>query len=381
MKKIAVLGVTGSIGQSTLEVIREHRDAFDIVFASAHSNARKLFDAAADFSIQKLALADATLKSQSLSAPKGSSLVFGTDAMLAELAETDCDIVVNAISGSAGLCGSIVAINKGIDLALANKESLVMAGAVIREKLQNSDSAMLPIDSEHSAIMQCLENSNINAVRKLIITASGGPFRTLPLEDFETITLKEALKHPTWSMGSKITIDSATMMNKALEVIEAHWLFDLPFDSIRAVIHPQSIIHSMVEYKDGSILSQMGTPSMKLPILYALAWPERFESEISQSEVLEFPNLSFHRIERERYPLYFLGCEAGKEGGLLPTVLNAANEAAVHLFSEAKISFTDIYRTVRREVDEFTNISSPDLETIIETNRSVYQSIISRCKQ
>jgi 1-deoxy-D-xylulose-5-phosphate reductoisomerase len=372
MKKIAILGLTGSIGLSAVEVIRQHKKDFRIVFASSHNNIHELLKLASEFEIPQLVITNEEIKNEITDLPNQYKIGFGNETLQECLQEIDCDIVLNAIAGSAGLKSSITVLERGIDLALANKESLIMAGHLIKPILARTGAKLIPVDSEHSAIFQAIGCTPTSQIRKLIITASGGPFRQLPLTDFKKITLAQTLNHPTWNMGAKITIDSATMMNKGLEVIEAHWLFNIGFDKIQAVIHPQSIIHSMVEFVDGSILSQMSLPSMQLPILYALAYPDRMESDILPTDVLDLPNLSFEKLQKDRFPLFFLACEVGKTAGLLPTIMNAANEAAIELFLNKKIAFNDIFRIVQNSIERASNVLNPGLEVILENNRETY---------
>lgn len=373
MKKIAILGITGSIGISTVEVVRKHPENFKIVLASANREYEKLLSLADEFDIDKIVLTDKSLKSKI----ERSNLYFGSDELIRLIADCECDIVLNAVSGSAGLIYSNQTIESGIDLALANKESLVMAGHIFKDKIKEKKIRILPVDSEHSAIFQSIGSTPKNQVESLILTASGGPFRTLPLEDFKNITVEQTLKHPTWNMGAKVTIDSATMMNKALEVIEAHWLFDMPYNKIKTAIHPQSIIHSFVEFIDGSILAQLGFPTMQLPILIALSYPNRIKSDIALTEITKLPRLSFFEMDKKRYPLFFLGVEVGKKGGLYPTIMNSANEAAISLFLKKQIKFTDIFTIIKKALDKFENVQNPDLETILQTNKEVYLSIVN----
>ena len=380
MKKIAVLGITGSIGLSTVEVVRKHPNDFQIVLASANSNYSKLFNFAAEFNITELVITNSALKQKITDIPKSSNLTFGEDELQEKILSVDCDIILNAISGSAGLRSSITTITKGTDLALANKESLIMAGHKIMKMLKDSNSKLIPVDSEHSAILQAIGSSTTEEIRSIIITASGGPFRDLPLNEFENITLEDTLKHPTWDMGAKITIDSATMMNKGLEVIEAHWLFNKSFEDIKAVIHPQSIVHSFVEFIDGSILAQLSFPTMQIPILYALTHPNRIKSTIPKTSILELPNLNFKELTSDRYPLYGVAINAGVEGGILPTVLNASNEAAIDLFLDKKICFNYISRIVEKQIDKFHNFTDPSIEEIIKVNREVYLQTLQNYK-
>lgn len=372
MKRIAILGLTGSIGLSTVEVIRRHREDFQIVFASSHNNFSELLKLSAEFNIPKLVITNEELKNKITDIPQNCQILFGNEALQDCLQEINCDIVLNAIAGSAGLQSSITVLQRGIDLALANKESLVMAGHLIKPILTRTGSKLIPVDSEHSAIFQAIGSTPASQIRKLILTASGGPFRNLSLAKFNNITLAETLDHPTWNMGAKVTIDSATMMNKGLEVIEAHWLFNIDYSRIQAVIHPQSIIHSLVEFVDGSIISQMSQPSMQLPILYALSYPQRLESDIMTTNILDLPDLSFEKLEKERYPLFFLACQVGKTGGILPTIMNAANEAAIELFLNKKIAFTDIHKIVQSSIESESNRLQPTLADILNNNRETY---------
>jgi 1-deoxy-D-xylulose-5-phosphate reductoisomerase len=372
MKKIAVLGITGSIGLSTVEVVRNHSDKLEIVFASSNNNFHNLFALACEFNIPQLVITNNEVKPD-IDTPANTALSFGADRLQEALETIECDIILNAISGSAGLRSSITAISRGIDLALANKESLVMAGHIIMPLLKTSKSKLIPVDSEHSAIFQAINSSPLSEVKSLIITASGGPFRTLPLNEFKNVTLEQTLKHPTWDMGARITIDSATMMNKGLEVIEAHWLFEKDYSKIKAIIHPQSIIHSFVEFIDGSILAQMTFPTMRIPILYALSYPERINSNMDKTNVFDLPELNFSDVCKARYPLFFLALETGRSGGILSTVMNAANEAAVNLFLERKISYLQINSIIQNTLQNFQNIDQPDLETIIAINKEIYE--------
>jgi len=373
MKKIAILGITGSIGTSAVEVIREHSNQFQIVFATAHNNFKTLLKYCEEFKISTACITNLELKNLVDDIPKNLHLYFGEDELQKILNSLNCDVVIKAISGSAGLRSSVTTISNEIDLALANKESLVMAGHILMDKTSNSKANVFPVDSEHSAILQALGNSCIEEIKSIILTASGGPFRRLPLNKFKDITLKQTLKHPTWKMGAKITIDSATMMNKALEVIEAHWLFGINFPKIKTVIHPQSIIHSFVEFADNSIISQMSFPTMKIPILYALTHPKHIKSNISKTNILELPALTFEEVQKDRYPLFFFAYEIGKKGGILPTILNAVNEASVQLFIDGKIEFLDIFTIVKKIVSNATNSISPTIEEIIYTNQKFYK--------
>ncbi len=376
MKKIGILGITGSIGLSAIDVVRKHKDKFQIVLASANTNQKKLISLGKEFKITKLALTDRNKKLDTI--PK--NLYLGQESLLKLIDECDCDIILNAVSGSAGLIYTNQIIESGKNLALANKESLVMGGHIFKEKIKKKNISILPVDSEHSAIFQAIGIKKTKDIASLIITASGGPFRTLDLEKFNKITPKQALNHPTWDMGAKVTLDSATMMNKALEVIEAHWLFDMPYHKIQSVIHPQSIIHSLVEFIDGSIIAQLSFPTMKLPILIALSYPDKIASNIVKTDITKLPSLTFEKIDPKRYPLIFLALEVGKKGGLYPTIMNAANEAAINLFIKNKIGFLNITDLIKFALEKFENINNPNIETILNTNKEVYHFILENYK-
>jgi 1-deoxy-D-xylulose-5-phosphate reductoisomerase len=375
-KKVVILGITGSIGNSAIQIIRAHRNEFQIVLASAHSQSNKLAQLAQEFNIPRVVLTGEMTKHMEF--PEKTQVYSGETELVELLKNLEYDIVLNAISGSAGLQATITTLVKGADLALANKESMVMSGHLVQDILKDSGSRIIPVDSEHSAVFQCIGTHPVEEIRAIHLTASGGPFRSLPLDEFDKITLKETLNHPTWDMGSKVTIDSATMMNKGLEVIEAYWLFHVGYDQIDAVIHPQSVIHSMVEFCDGSILAQMSVPSMQLPILYALSYPNRLPSKNVQTNLLELSHLTFEPISQERYPLFYLACEVGRKGGLLPTIMNAANEAAGNLFLKEVIPYTQIYSIVEETVSAADNVSHPDLETILNTNQEIYTKVIEK---
>ena len=380
MVKLALLGATGSIGASTLSVVREQSAEYRVVLASAHRDHAKLGSLADEFDIPLLILtgiSDPAQQSAIASRHPSRKIFFGEDSLIAALSDQDYGIALNAISGSAGLRASFAIARRGVRLALANKESLVMAGHLLMPLLTSSGCELLPVDSEHSALFQAIGGKPETQIRKVHITASGGAFRDLPLEEFDRITPAQALRHPNWDMGAKVTLDSATMFNKALEVMEAHWLFGLPYAKISAVMHPQSVIHSLVEFSDGSLLAQLSVPDMRLPILYALSHPNRLDSSLVATDLASLPALTFSPLSRERYPLFYLGLDVAAAGGILPTVLNSANEAALRLFLERKISFTDIHRLCQRTVEGFTNLAEPDLETIVETNHRVYRDLIA----
>ncbi len=376
-KRIALLGATGSIGQSTLQVIKEQSDRFEIVLATAHSHSKELFQIAENYNIPNLIFTNEQLRFAKMEIPHNRKVYFGEDELISLLKDVDYDIALNSISGSAGLRSTMAVLETGKTLALANKESLVMAGNLVKELQTKYGSKIIPVDSEHSAVFQAIGNHPSVEIAQIHLTASGGAFRTLPLEDFDKITVEQALKHPNWDMGAKVTLDSATMFNKALEVMEAHWLFNLDWEQIKAVIHPQSIIHSMVEFTDGSILAQMSKPDMKLPILYALSYPERYQSQLVKTNISTLPALTFEEIAPRRYPLFFTGLEAAIEGGILPTVANAANEAALRLFIQKQIKFNEIADVVKKAVNNADRIENVNLEIVLAVNSSVYQTIVN----
>lgn len=371
MKKIALLGISGSIGESAMNIVREHKDEFSITLASVHNNIDLAVRAALEFHIPKIAvtgLIPSTFRPEDY---PDIAFYFGKEELIRLLKNEEYEIGLNAVSGSAGLPYTMAIIGSGRNLALANKESLVMAGHLVQHMVKEKGLKILPVDSEHSALFQVLHGHDQKEIRYLHLTASGGPFRTLELEKFKDITIEQALKHPTWSMGTKVTLDSATMLNKGLEVIEAHWLFNMDYQSIKACIHPQSIIHSMVEFVDGSIVSQMSIPSMQLPILYALSYPLHIHSLNVQTDLYSLKPLTFERVDEKRYPLFYLACSAGQQGGLYPTIMNAANEKALALFLRKQISFQGIYETVDKIMNQYENIQNPDLETILKTNDQI----------
>lgn len=335
-RRVAVLGSTGSIGTAALRVLERHPDRFSVVALTANSNAALLREQAA-----RLRPVFIGLVSNGHDAHPGWRL--GADCLVEGAAHPDVDIVLNAVVGAAGLDATLAALEAGKRVALANKESLVVAGELVAQAAARGGGTIVPVDSEHSAILQCITSRPSSEVRRVIITASGGPFRTWSRAQLEQATLAETLRHPTWSMGRKITVDSATLANKALEIIEAHFLFGLPFDAIDVVVHPQSIVHSMVEFVDGSVVAQLGVPSMELPILYALTHPERIADDgVPRFDPVAASSLTFESVRAEDFPALALGVAAGRRGGAAPAVFNAANEQAVALFLEERIRFADI---------------------------------------
>ena len=355
MRRIVVLGSTGSIGRQTLDIVRAFPDEFEVVGLAAGNNTELLVEQAAEFQPQYI-----WCNAPPVPLPKGA-----TTMGMAEMATLpEVDQVMVALMGAVGLSPTLEALKSGKQVALSNKEPIVMAGETLKATEAEHGGVILPVDSEPSAIWQCLQGED-NHIRRLMITASGGPFRRTPLEDLESVTPEQALQHPTWRMGAKITIDSATLMNKAFEVIESHWLFSVPWENIEVVVHPQSTIHSMVEFDDGSVKAQMGPPSMRLPIQYALFYPRRFENaEIPRLDIGVPWSLDFEPLERERFPCFDLAVSAGKVGGTAPAVLSAADEVAVSAFLQGKIGFMGIYRLVEQVLEEHDPQTDPDLEAI-----------------
>jgi 1-deoxy-D-xylulose-5-phosphate reductoisomerase len=364
MKGIVILGSTGSIGTQTLDVIRSNLDRFQVIGLAASNNLGLLAAQVQEFKPQFI-WADSCLDGIP-PFDHGSSTVVPMDEMVLDSA---ADLIMVATTGRVGLIPTINALTEGKAVALSNKEVVIMAGALIMETARRYNAPVLPVDSEPSAIWQCIRGEEL-PVEKLIITASGGPFRTRKLEEIPMVTPKEALAHPTWVMGRKITIDSATLMNKGFEVIESSWLFGVDFDHIDVVVHPQSIIHSMVEFSDGSVKAQMGVPDMRLPIQYAMAYPDRlFNASIPKYDPLRFPTLTFEALDTQRYPCFRLALEAGAMGQTYPAALSAADEEAVHLFLDGRIGFSDIHWLVAKILEEHVPISDiSSVEAILEVD-------------
>ena len=374
MKKIAILGSTGSIGTQTLDVVRAHSDELEVVALAAGSNKERLKEQIQEFHPELVSLSDER-KAQELKeelAGEAVEVVCGMDGLIEVAGIDSADVVVTAVVGMMGILPTMEAIRKGKDIALANKETLVTAGHLIIPMAREYGVSILPVDSEHSAIFQCLQGEPKKALDKILLTASGGPFRGKSAEFLETVTLEDALNHPNWSMGPKITIDSSTMVNKGLEVMEAKWLFGVDYSQIEVVIQPQSIIHSMVQYIDGAVIAQLGTPDMRVPIEYALFYPER---RSLPGDRLDFSKLSQITFEKPDYKVFrglSLAIEAGKTGGTMPTVFNAANERAVAKFLKGEIKYTDIVRSIEKCMDAHKVSAHPDLEEILATEQWVY---------
>ena len=380
MKRLAILGSTGSIGTHTLDVVRAHPDEFEVTALAAGANLDLLERQARQFSPRLVSVASEA-GAQELRRRLGAGrteVVWGTDGLVEAASNGRADTVVSAIVGAAGLLPTMAAVRAGKAVALANKESLVMAGGLVMAAARAAGRRILPVDSEHCAIFQCLEHDPGRRVQRLILTASGGPFRALPREAFARITPEDALRHPTWAMGRKITIDSATLVNKGLEVIEAHWLFDLPVDRVDVIVHPQSVVHSMVEYVDGSILAQLGVPDMRLPIQYALTYPERYPSPTPRLDLKATAALTFEPVDRDKFPCLDLAYAACRAGGSAPTVLNAANEVAVQWFLDRRIRFDEIPTVIRRALDAHPSREVTSVEEVLGVDRQVRASLEPR---
>ena len=370
MKNVVILGSTGSIGKSTLDVIRNLKHKYKVVALSANSQWKLLSEQVNEFKPESVSLADEScVDFLRNSLPDNSiQILTGENSVRKMVSGENVDIVLSAIVGGAGLPAAIEVIKSRKTLALANKEALVMAGGLIMPLAKKYDVSIIPVDSEHSAVLQALRAGRRDEVKKIIITASGGPFRNHPIEKLSEVTKEEALNHPTWSMGNKITIDSATMMNKALEVIEAKWLFDLDASQIEVVIHPESIIHSLVEFCDGSVIAQMGLPDMKVPIQFALTYPDRENGNVKSLDLAKLGTLNFQKPDMDKFPALRLGYEVVEKGGTMGATFNAANEVSVQEFLDNKIKFTDIANTVEHVMNEHNFISDPTLQDIMDAD-------------
>ena len=373
---VAILGSTGSIGTTALRVLARQRDRFHVAALTAFSNAALLAEQAAEFQPGYVGL----VRNGDPQKHPG----WGTgDACLIEAATRDgADIVLNAVVGAAGLDATLAALEQGKRVALANKESLVMGGSLVTAAAERGGGELVPVDSEHSAILQCIAGRPSSVVRRLVITASGGPFRRWSARQLENATLADALQHPTWRMGRKITVDSATLANKALEVIEAHFLFGLPYERIEVVVHPQSVVHSFVEFVDGSVLAQLGVPSMELPVLYALTFPDRAaDTGVPPFDPVELSPLTFEKVRTQEFPALELGTQAGRIGGAAPAVFNAANEQAVAFFLEGAIRFGDIPRAIESALGKLAGAPSGSREAILDADASARRHVqeLFRC--
>lgn len=371
MKKLVILGSTGSIGRQTLEVVRSLPGMFEVVGLGAGRNWRLLADQIRVFTPRAVTMegaAELQLLEEELSLGQKPELFYGCNGLETLASIPEADLVVVAVTGAAGIYPTLAALRAGKDVALANKETLVAAGHIVMSLAQEKQAVVLPVDSEHSAIWQCLDCSP-GQVDRVILTASGGPFRSLSGDELDRVTVEMALRHPNWSMGHKITIDSATLMNKGLEAIEARWLFDLNYSQIDVVIHPQSIIHSAVEYQDGSIIAQLGLPDMRLPIQYALTYPQRVRGSIPRLKLTDLQGLTFERPDQQRFPSLSLAFEAGRAGGTMPAVLNAANEVAVDSFLRGRLTFKGIPLLVSAVMEKHTVTVNPGLDEIMEADQ------------
>ena len=368
MKKVSILGSTGSIGINALSVIDNHLGEFDVIALSANKNGQLLIEQALKYQPEFVAVVDtetAIIVEDQLSSTN-IKVLKGRDGLLELSSYEAADLMLNALVGSSGMEPTINALKSKVDVALSNKESLVMAGNIINDIKNNSGAKIFPVDSEHSAIWQCLTGESMEDVNKIILTGSGGPFRTLDRSKFSSITPEQALKHPNWDMGNKITIDSATMMNKGLEVIEAFWLFDISKEMIEIIIHPESIIHSMVEFKDKSIKAQLGLPDMKIPIQYALTFPNHPQSSWKELSLTEIKSLTFEKPDYKKFPCMRLAFDVLEKEGSAPAVLNVANEQAVYRFLKNEISFNEISHIIEMACDQHNYISQPTLDDLLK---------------
>lgn len=370
-KRIAVLGSTGSIGRQALQVIDENPDRFEVIALAAGSNVSLLSRQIRKYRPQYVSLDNpkGVRELTALAEEMGFVLFQGAQGLKEIALLENLDLILIAVSGINGLEPALTALERKITVALANKETLVTAGSLVMEKARAAGTGIIPVDSEHSAIFQCLEGRNHQAVEKLILTASGGPFRDASQDELKKVTPEMALKHPKWQMGTKITIDSAGLINKGLEVIEAHWLFDMPYEKIDVVIHPQSIVHSMVQYQDGAVLAQLGMPDMRVPIQYALTFPERIANTFPKPDFRTIGELNFFSPDLEKFPGLRLAYEAGRVGGTMPTVYNGANEKAVELFLEKKIRFTDIPVLIEKVLNIHERSPVESLEQVLEVDQ------------
>jgi 1-deoxy-D-xylulose-5-phosphate reductoisomerase len=365
-RKLSILGSTGSIGKNALNVVDNLKDDFRVVYLTANTNHELLIKQALKYKPKAVNIVDISagkivknkLQNENI------EVLIGHAGLLELARQNDIDLVLNALVGTAGMEPTILALEAGVDIALSNKESLVMAGSLVKQIQEKSGAKIYPVDSEHSAIWQCMQGENKEDIHKIILTGSGGPFRTRDINTFSEITPKEALKHPNWDMGNKITIDSATMMNKGLEIIEAYWLFDTPIEKIDVVIHPQSIIHSMIEMKDGSVKAQLGVPDMKIPIQYALTYPRHIETDWERLDFVKLKEMTFEAPNYKRFPCMELAFESLRQLGTTPAVLNVANELAVYRFLKSDILFTDIPKIVSDACEKHDWMENPSLDDL-----------------
>ncbi len=389
MKGITILGSTGSIGISTLDVISRHSNDYSVIALTANTNVEALLEQCLiykpEFAVMVDADSAARLEQELKNKASDVKVLTGTDGLLEVVKSDNVDYVMAAIVGAAGLLPSLAAAKAGKRVLLANKESLVMSGKLFMDTVRDNNAELLPIDSEHNAIFQCMPtdfNQGLNKVgiNKILLTASGGPFRTISLDRLSSVTPDQACAHPNWDMGKKISVDSATMMNKGLEIIEACWLFHADPDNIEVVIHPQSIIHSLVEYDDGSVLAQLGNPDMRTPIAYGLAWPERINSGVEKLDLFHVSQLNFERPDHERFPCLRLAREAMNNGGTSSAILNAANEIAVNEFLQQRIKFTDIAKVIETVLENVTQTNADSIEVILAADRDAREYAMNTIK-
>ena len=383
-KNIVILGCTGSIGDSSLKVIRHLKDSFNVVGVAGGTRFQKVAEIAAELNCQYASIAEeknfAEFKNQ---LPANCEALLGEEGMIKMCTDPQVDFVLCGIVGTAGLAPVLEAIKSGKDIGLASKEILVMAGELVMAEVEKTKVKLIPVDSEHNAIFQCLDGKDDQSYRRILLTCSGGPFLKKPQSEFKSVSVKEALNHPTWDMGPKITIDSATLMNKSLEVIEAAWLFGADIDQVEVVIHPQSIIHSMVEFNDGSILAQLSSPDMAFPIQYALTYPNRYEGSMQPLDFTKGLSLDFEAPDHDRFPSIKMAKDAFRKGGTAPAVFNAANEVAVEAFLNGELPFVSIWEVIQSSVDQHKHIKKPSLEEIIRADaeaRVIAENIISGLK-
>lgn len=375
MRNIILLGSTGSIGKQTLEVAAANPDKMKIKVLAAHKSDELLEEQIKAFEPELAVLSDETAAQRLRARYQGKTeILSGEEGLLAAATYSGADTVLASMVGYAGLRPTLAAINCGKDIALANKETLVAAGSIVMQAVADKEVSLTPVDSEHSAIFQSLRGGKANEVKRLIITASGGPFRGYKRRQLEGVTLAQCLQHPNWSMGKKITVDSSTLANKGLEVIEAHWLFNMPYEKISVVVHPQSIVHSAVEFCDGSVIAQLGEPDMRLPIQYALSYPERYDKAFEQLDFMKHGTLTFEQPDTDAFPSLKLAVECGKAGGTLPCAFNAANEEAVYAFLDNKIKYLDIPYITAKVTDAHLNIAKPTIEDIELTDAQARES-------
>ena len=378
-KKIGIFGSTGSVGEQALEIIDKYPDKFELIFITAHSNFKKLAQQVKKSKPKHVCISNTSLYKDLQNLISDVNILSGQDGMNS-LCELNIDIILNSIAGYKGLPISTHILKNGVNLALSNKESLVQAGSILTKISNDNNAKIIPVDSEHSALWQCLVGEDISNINKLILTGSGGPFRTLDINEFSNITKEKALKHPNWSMGNKITIDSATMMNKGFEVIEAHWLFNLDYKMIDIIIHPESIIHSMIEYIDGSVKAQMSSPTMRIPIQYAFSYPDRYLHDDVSFDFKKYNNLTFEDVDYEKFKCIKFAYDAGKLGGTYPTALNVSNDIAVDMFLNDIIRFVDIQNVIDDVLNKHQNIKNPEISDIEYATKLTEEYLINKYK-